>query len=880
MTDATDLESKNSSGDVLDVDPAIVPMGRYKPLQLLGQGALGRVYLCLDKHLRKTVAVKTLLSVTDDRVVSFQNEARIASRLQHESIIQILDFGVTDGGRPFMVMEYFPSQSLDDLLKNEGPLGEGEALDIFILITDALSCLHENGVFHRDLKPSNILVGTDEQGNVSVRVIDFNLSKTSQDIQSKTIVQGRTVVGTPAYMSPDQIAGKKYDAKSEVYSMGCLMYEVLTGETPFVGDNALEILNKHANEELLPPQELLPELSDQLNDIVERCLQKSRNLRYATMNDLIRDLNACARDTAGGAGASQRALRDQKPSRDQRSASGAVNTSSKVVIYAAVAIGLTIIGCAWISMTLMKQPELPKIKFSHDDAPARGLGDSLTDEPSDCATIARDAVKNKIEKVKLPYSCTDEDVKILAGCRSIQELAIFDSLSLTDEVCKTAATMPNLRRLELDGTGVETLEGLGGCRNLDFLSVNRTLLNDQAAKNFKGLDKLFWLRICKAKITNKFFANLPTLPALADITVSGQNITDDCIPDLVRQKHLAYINISGTAITPDGVRKLVSQLKHVMAVDSSDNSTFHAADVAKLTREFPKIDFDPKSALRSLSKTEMKAEELFKDGSYKEALTLYKRCVRMQPRDAKIRIVGYQVRVADCYQHLGNWQEAIKSLMEFGKTAVADGNDSSAIILFDRAAKIAKEQGDTANSIAPAENLRRIYTRKFGPNSDEVFYITLHLGNVHMVRKNFAEAEKLFNQVSEIGRHKHRNPELVRYQVIPLVYRAELLRMQGRKTEAEKGLLESLGLLRAELRLRPSDQVRNVFFNAAAGETQILIEDKKFDEALKLNTEAMRVLRSNTDSEDYQNTILQRQRQAIEALSKQLKTKQHHNKIQ
>ena len=854
---------------MLDVDPAIVPMGRYKPLQMLGQGALGRVYLCLDKHLQKPVAVKTLLSVTDDRVVSFQNEARIASRLQHESVIQILDFGVTDSGRPFMVMEYFPSRSLEDLLLEEGPLEERDALEIFILITEALACLHENGVFHRDLKPSNILVGNGEQNQFSVRVIDFNLSKTSRDIQSKTIVQGRTVVGTPAYMSPDQIAGQKYDAKSEVYSMGCLMYEVLTGEPPFTGENALEILNKHAKEELVPPQEVQPQLSDQLNDIIERCLQKSRDQRYANMKELLKDLNACARDTAGGAGFGGSVSRGtgfagapySGSSRSEvRPKSGAL-ASSKMFILGAGAIGLSIICWGYFVMNSAKQTELPKIRFAQDNSPAHEFGDSITNDLSDCRHLVEEAIQNKSEKVKLPYSCTDDDLKVLEGNSSIQELSIHDSVSLTDATCRIAATMPNLRRLELDGTGVETLEGIGGCRNLELLSLNRTQINDESAKNLKGLDKLFWLRVCKTKVTNQFLSNLPALPQLSDITIGG-NLTDECVPDLARQTHLTYLHIGTSKITPNGLRKLVSTLKHVMAVDTGGSKMFDDEEVSRLSQEFPKIDFDPDSKHRRLNTTELQAEEQYKNGNYKEALNLFKQCVRNQIENSQVRTVTYQSRIAECYEHMGRWQDAMKLLLMFGKEEFAKGNDSLAIILFDKAARLGGAKNDIAGSITSLDNLRRIYLKKFGPNSDEVYFSTLQLSNLYTASQKFAESERLLEQVSKIAATR-RNSDRLRFQIIPQVYRADLLRNQGRKSQAEKILLENLAMLRSELRLRPNVDVKNVFFSAACAQTQIYLEDKKYQEALKLNSEAITVLQNNEKAYPSHLELLSRQREAI-----------------
>lgn len=274
----------NVDEEYLEVDAEQFPVERYRPIAFIGKGALGEVYLCRDVLLRKKVAVKRLVTLTDDAVVAFQNEARIASKLKHPNVINVLDFGTTSSGRPFMVMEYFPGSSLANLIANAGRIEERDALDIFVPICRSLQYLHDNGVMHRDLKPSNVLVSVHGDGGINVRLIDFGLSKTNREHQSKTLLNGHTIVGTPEYMSPDQAQGKCYDAQSEVYSLGCLMFETLTGRQPFVGETALEILNKHVN--MVPPtvQELGADVSNELGAVVGRCLEKEKESRFQTIS--------------------------------------------------------------------------------------------------------------------------------------------------------------------------------------------------------------------------------------------------------------------------------------------------------------------------------------------------------------------------------------------------------------------------------------------------------------------------------------------------------------------------------------------------------------------------------------------------------------------
>src|SRR5579885_592424 len=232
-------------GEEIFVESDSFPLDRYRAVRLLGKGTLGEVFLGIDRTLRKPVAIKCLLNVTNQRAISFQNEAKIANKLHHPCLIDVLDFGITSGGRPFMVMEYFDGISLEQLFLEARAISEEVVLCLFTNICDGLGYMHDHGVFHRDLKPSNVLVSISDTMSIAVKIIDFGLAKTTQDLQWKTTVQGKTIVGTPAYMSPDQALGQAFSAASEVYSLGCMLFESLCGRPPFEGETALETINQH-----------------------------------------------------------------------------------------------------------------------------------------------------------------------------------------------------------------------------------------------------------------------------------------------------------------------------------------------------------------------------------------------------------------------------------------------------------------------------------------------------------------------------------------------------------------------------------------------------------------------------------------------------------
>jgi len=272
----------------LPLDPATFPTERYKPLSEIGQGTTGQVYLCRDRLLRKPVAVKCLKMVTKEQLVMFQKEAKATSQLNHPGVINVLDFGATTSGAPYMVMEFIQGTSLQQHLQDNGPMPEELAIKLFAKLAATLSYVHEKGIFHRDLKSSNILVTFANPSDPDLKIIDFGVAGVKQSLQEPTIVQGRTIVGTPAYMPPDQAFGLQYDERSEIYSLGCVMFETLTGRVPFIGETTLETISMHANADAPKLIEAAPDatFSDQVQSVVSKCLEKQREFRFNSMGSV------------------------------------------------------------------------------------------------------------------------------------------------------------------------------------------------------------------------------------------------------------------------------------------------------------------------------------------------------------------------------------------------------------------------------------------------------------------------------------------------------------------------------------------------------------------------------------------------------------------
>ncbi len=266
----------------LQLDGDRFPIDRYKALKEIGKGAAGVVYLCRDRLLEKRVAVKILQRLTPEQLISFQDEARATSRLNHPNIIQILDFGVTTGGFPFMVMEYVDGRTIETYLSSQGPFEILQCVEVVSKLCSALEVAHKQGIFHRDLKPSNILLIAEEGRTFDLRLIDFGIAKVKEETGSINVFEGIAAAGTPGFMPPDTVLGWEYGAPSEVYSLGCLMYAMLTGVPPFTAGTPLQTLSKQVNELVPPIQGMPPELSR----ILERCLSKKPFDRYTEVSRL------------------------------------------------------------------------------------------------------------------------------------------------------------------------------------------------------------------------------------------------------------------------------------------------------------------------------------------------------------------------------------------------------------------------------------------------------------------------------------------------------------------------------------------------------------------------------------------------------------------
>lgn len=271
----------------------ITHLGRYEVLGELGQGAMGTVYKAKDPLIDRIVAIKTInlsmaLDEKEEYEERFYQEAKAAGRLNHPNIVTIYDVG-RSGDVAYIAMEFLQGRELRDIMNDDGLLPVDQALDIAAQVALGLSYAHEHDIVHRDVKPSNIMVIRDGH----VKITDFGIARMAS---SSVRTQTGMVLGSPKYMSPEQVMGKAIDQRSDVFSLGVMLYEMLTGQTPFKGENVNAIMYQTLNTIPPPPGTLNSAVPEMVNFIVAKALAKKVDDRYQNARDFAADLRAC-RDT-------------------------------------------------------------------------------------------------------------------------------------------------------------------------------------------------------------------------------------------------------------------------------------------------------------------------------------------------------------------------------------------------------------------------------------------------------------------------------------------------------------------------------------------------------------------------------------------------------
>jgi len=504
---------------------------RYVLISKVGSGGMGAVHKATDKVLKKTVAVKVLLpNAHAEAMMRFHREAKMAARLSHSNILSVYDFGQSESGELYLTMDFLEGESLADRLTKSGRMKDlSAAVDIFAQICNGLEHAHDQGILHRDIKPSNVMLTTDTRGQTVVKIVDFGLAKIEGAEQSLTSTGVR--IGSPLYMSPEQALGQPVDHRSDLYSLGVLMYKTLTNSTPFIGESFLETLTKHASDTPKGINEIDERMQfpDELANIVERLLEKSPDDRFQTASEIRDALLAIDSKVLKPEDASKTAEQEEAPSTTPSISlwKRIARLPKRVKVFAATTILAIVIICGYPTLNyITSNQSVPEDKALVKPV-KRIVGQLMKDKAN-----FNQSFDNKVW-LRADPDFTDEDMPSLSVFKKQDRISLNGSL--------------------VTGKDFSVLEGL----EVQQLDLSRTAIKDAALAEVAKLSDLRRLRLDNDEVTDNGIRLLADMPKLTDLHLNGTLITDKGIESLRHFKRLAVLNISAcSGVTPDGIRKL------------------------------------------------------------------------------------------------------------------------------------------------------------------------------------------------------------------------------------------------------------------------------------------------------------------------------------
>ena len=259
---------------------------RYQIIEELGKGGMGKVYKVLDTEIKEKIALKLLkpeIGIDEEIIERFRNELKLARKISQRNVCRMYDLNRAEGAY-YITMEYIVGEDLKRLIRKVGQMSVGKTISIAKQVCEGLAEAHSLGIVHRDLKPQNIMV--DEAGNA--KIMDFGIARS---ISAKGITGSGVMIGTPEYMSPEQVEGKDVDQRSDIYSLGVILYEMVTGRVPFEGETVLSVALKHKTEKPENPKDFNPQIPESLSRLILRCLEKKPERRYDSVQNITRELD-------------------------------------------------------------------------------------------------------------------------------------------------------------------------------------------------------------------------------------------------------------------------------------------------------------------------------------------------------------------------------------------------------------------------------------------------------------------------------------------------------------------------------------------------------------------------------------------------------------
>ncbi len=618
-----DPELQSNTGELvserLKLKPGQIISGRYEILAELGQGGMGLVFVVRQILIHKEFALKTLDKLSETSLRRFQQEARAMFSVEHPNLIAIKDFGLIANQTPFLIMELLKGENLADRLKRTGSLSVEDTLLIVEQVCLGLACAHDFGIIHRDVKPSNIFIvsGLPLGTEGSIKVLDFGIAKftSHEEGEVQALTKTGEIFGSPPYMSPEQCSGSRVDQRSDVYSLGCVLFECLTGAPPFVGNSALETMMKRYSDRVpsLKEASLGREFPAQLELIVSKMLASSPENRYHNLGIVAQELSAVRRgdDTA-------RAAAQAMPN---KTFFDGFLKSSKIIHLAWLAVSIVAASIAAVVTHQIDMASPPVKPTDADEFAIAGANtpkvtipdyDEETDKefhnrlltPTPKGSLVLDDLNLDDEKFKDIVAtgwieevdirhCTFSNRSLSHLQRSKIDRLIISSTNVDDSGAAEIAKCKTLSRLRLSDTKVTGIGILKLCTlpNLTTLDLTSSNVTDEAVAKIAQMPNLKWIVLNECpKLSSaclQYFAN----KKLIELQIRGMKLRSGDLAVIRRLPTLKHLDVSATSVNFADVAELCKNSPMLEDIKVQDCLNLSSEEIGKLKQMFPEIKF-------------------------------------------------------------------------------------------------------------------------------------------------------------------------------------------------------------------------------------------------------------------------------------------------
>ncbi|PZM85881.1 MAG: hypothetical protein DKT66_00300 [Candidatus Melainabacteria bacterium] len=610
-----------SGGGNTSIAPGTILLEKFRVIELLGEGGMGSVYRVDHLLLEKQFAFKCLnksQEAADASWKRFQNEAKAAQLLDHPNLLKVFEFGLLEKGQPFFLMELIEGKTLADEIKSLGHLPTERAVSLFIQVAFAIDCAHTQRIVHRDLKPSNIMIvpPKGEYERESVKVVDFGIAKLTgiDEFNQQTLTKTGEIFGSPFYMSPEQCMGLPVDHRSDLYSLGCVMYETLTSAPPFMGETALSTMMKHQGEKQMSLKEasMGGNYPQALELIIELLLQKDPEKRYQSAHQLATDLIALERDMKEGGDSQSITASGKYKATDIRERTiqtkkiepAQTNGMSNVLKMAAFGALIYGLGVASSSMffkpTAQPPPPPPSVStgalpqyWSHIegrlkvfDFPEYSVGTLI---------LRNNRFKTASGQIKLGMADDvglmiddeiDKDPTLLTRFRP-DDLVVLDykGSAGNSSIYSKFKEFTSLRCLNVSGTTFsdKDLAILPHLPNLIFLNLSTCDVDCAQLAKYKEILNLQFLDISHLNAPEHVLKLIPKFKNLQELVLATNAMRDSDLKLIGKSKTIRVLNLANNLITDEGVK----HLENMQSLEWLDLSQSHVT--AKCVKSLVKL---------------------------------------------------------------------------------------------------------------------------------------------------------------------------------------------------------------------------------------------------------------------------------------------------